>query len=99
DADAKKRGITDGIVTLHEPRHIDIAGDRAYVVVPADYTFKKKREGNKGDWFDIYVCLAESPAAVVYTRPQTLGRLLPNDAKDSRFIPRWRLSDGHPGGK
>ena len=41
DADAKKHGIADGIVTLHEPRHIDIAGDRAYVVVPADYTFKK----------------------------------------------------------
>jgi SnoaL-like domain len=42
DADARKNGITDGIVTLSKPRHIDITGDRAYVVVPANYTFKKK---------------------------------------------------------
>jgi ketosteroid isomerase-like protein len=42
DADAKKNGITDGIVTLGTPRHVDIMGDRAYVVVPANYTFKKK---------------------------------------------------------
>ncbi|MGD1098644.1 MAG: nuclear transport factor 2 family protein [Bryobacteraceae bacterium] len=42
DADSKKNGITDGIVTLSEPRHIDITADRAYVVVPANYTFKKK---------------------------------------------------------
>ena len=42
DADAKKNGITDGIVTLGNPRHIDITGDRAYVVVPASYTFKQK---------------------------------------------------------
>ncbi len=42
DADAKKNGITDGIVTLSNPRHIDITADRAYVVVPANYTFKKK---------------------------------------------------------
>jgi opacity protein-like surface antigen len=41
DADAKKNGITDGIVTLGQPRHIDIAADRAYVVVPASYKFKK----------------------------------------------------------
>ena len=42
DADAKKNGITDGVVTLSTPRHIDITADRAYVVVPANYTFKKK---------------------------------------------------------
>ncbi len=41
DADAKKNGITDGIVTLSKPRHIDITADWAYVVVPADYSFKK----------------------------------------------------------
>jgi hypothetical protein len=41
EADAKKNGITDGVVTLHKPRHIDITADRAYVVVPSDYTFKK----------------------------------------------------------
>jgi ketosteroid isomerase-like protein len=40
DADAKKKGISDGNLTLKSPRHIDITGDRAYVVVPANYTFK-----------------------------------------------------------
>ena len=42
DADAKKNGITDGIVTLGNPRHVDITGDRAYVVVPANFTYKQK---------------------------------------------------------
>lgn len=42
DADAKKNGITDGFVTLGKPRHIDIAGDRAYVVIPATYKFKQQ---------------------------------------------------------
>lgn len=47
DADAKKNGITDGIVTLSKPRHIDITADRAYVVVPADYSFKKNGKAMK----------------------------------------------------
>ncbi len=42
DADAKKNGITDGVVTLGELRHVDVNGDRAYVVAPANYTFKLK---------------------------------------------------------
>jgi hypothetical protein len=42
DADAKKSGISDGAVTLGRPRHIDVTGDRAYIVVPANYTFKQK---------------------------------------------------------
>jgi len=41
EADSKKGAVTDGLVTLHAPKHIEVAGDRAYVVVPADYTFKK----------------------------------------------------------
>jgi ketosteroid isomerase-like protein len=41
DADATKNGITDAIVTLHAPLHVDVSGDVAYVVVPADYTFKQ----------------------------------------------------------
>ena len=47
DADAKKNGITDGIVTLSNPRHIDITADRAYVVVPANYTFKQNGKAMK----------------------------------------------------
>jgi hypothetical protein len=42
DADAKRNGITDGVVTLGTPKHIDITADRAYVVVPADYAYKQK---------------------------------------------------------
>jgi hypothetical protein len=42
DADAKKNGITDGIVTLGKPKYIDISGDRAYVVIPSNYAFKQK---------------------------------------------------------
>src|SRR5579872_5169683 len=42
DADAKKNGITDGVVTLNAPTHVDVTGDRAYVVVPANYSFKVK---------------------------------------------------------
>jgi ketosteroid isomerase-like protein len=40
--DAKKNGITDPQVTLGKPSHVDVSGDRAYVVVPATYTFKQK---------------------------------------------------------
>ena len=42
DADAKKNGITDGKVTLGAPVHVDVTGDRAYVVVRANYTYKQK---------------------------------------------------------
>ncbi|MDP9266792.1 MAG: nuclear transport factor 2 family protein [Acidobacteriota bacterium] len=42
DADAKKNGITDGKVTLGKPWHVDVSGDRAYVVMPAKYSFKQK---------------------------------------------------------
>ena len=41
-ADSKKNGITDPIVKLGKPRHVDVTGDRAYVVVPATYTYKQK---------------------------------------------------------
>ena len=41
DADAKKNGITDGLVTLGKPRHVDINGDVAYAVFPATYAFKQ----------------------------------------------------------
>jgi len=39
-ANAKKNGVTDGIVTLAKPTSIETLGDRAYVVVPAQYRFK-----------------------------------------------------------
>ena len=40
DLDAKKLEITDGIVTLGEVRHLDVASGLAYVVIPADYGYK-----------------------------------------------------------
>jgi ketosteroid isomerase-like protein len=40
-ADAKKNGITNGIVTLGTPWHVDVSGDSAYVVVPATYSYQQ----------------------------------------------------------
>jgi ketosteroid isomerase-like protein len=37
DADAKKKGITAGAVTMGTPRHNVISGDRAYLVIPTSY--------------------------------------------------------------
>jgi ketosteroid isomerase-like protein len=42
DADAKKNGITDGTVKLGTAKHVDVTADHAYVVMPADYTYKMK---------------------------------------------------------
>jgi len=41
DTDARKNGITDGLVALGKPSHVDVTADRAYVVIPANYTFKQ----------------------------------------------------------
>lgn len=40
--DATRNGITDGIVTLGKARHVDVTGNRAYLVIPADYAYKQK---------------------------------------------------------
>jgi ketosteroid isomerase-like protein len=37
DADARKKGITAGAVTLGTPRHNMVEGDRAYLVIPTSY--------------------------------------------------------------
>jgi hypothetical protein len=41
NANAAAQGITDGFVTLKTPWHVEITGDRAYVVVPSDYAYKQ----------------------------------------------------------
>lgn len=41
DVDAKKNGITDGLVTMSDPQHVDITADHAYVVGSANYAYKK----------------------------------------------------------
>ena len=38
-AAGEKEGATGYFVTLGEPRHVDVTGDRAYIVVPATMTF------------------------------------------------------------
>lgn len=42
DADSKKKGITAGAVTMSTPRHHEVAGDRAYVVIPVSYQVTQK---------------------------------------------------------
>jgi len=42
EANAKKDVITDPVVTLQKPRHVYVAGDLAYVVVPANYDYRQK---------------------------------------------------------
>ena len=37
DTDAKKNGITGGVVTLGKPSPADVTGDRAHVVIPSNY--------------------------------------------------------------
>ena len=41
DAWAKQHGVTDGVVTLGRARGIEVVGDQACVVVPADFTYKQ----------------------------------------------------------
>ena len=47
DTDAARRGITDGVVTLGTPLHVDVDGNRAYVVIPSTYAFKLKGKAVK----------------------------------------------------
>jgi hypothetical protein len=62
DADAKRNGITDGVVTLGTPKHLDVTGDRAYVVIPSSYTFKMKGKPVKetGSMFTFALLKGES---------------------------------------
>lgn len=46
-ASARKAGITDGVVTLRKPLHVDVTGDRAYVVIPSDYAYKQNGKAKK----------------------------------------------------
>jgi ketosteroid isomerase-like protein len=62
DADAKKNGITDGVVTLSAPTHVDVTGDRAYMVVPANYSFKLKGKAVGEVGSIITLALQKSPA-------------------------------------
>ena len=41
DANSKREKITEPVVKLGKTRHVDVTGERAYVVVPANYNFKQ----------------------------------------------------------
>jgi ketosteroid isomerase-like protein len=57
DAFGKANQITPGAVTLAKPRHIDITGQHAYVVVPVGYTFTMKGKPMKQSGSTITVVL------------------------------------------
>ena len=59
---AKKNGVTDGMVTLGDPRHVDVTGDRAYVVVPTTFSFKQKGEPSKETGSTLTVVLQKGAA-------------------------------------
>lgn len=40
DATSKAEGITAPVVTIGTPWHLDVTGDRAYVVAPSTYAYK-----------------------------------------------------------
>jgi hypothetical protein len=62
DADAKKNGITDGIVLLSNQSHVDITSGRTYLVVASNYIFKRNGEAGQGNQLDVYVCPAKRPS-------------------------------------
>lgn len=48
EADAKKNDITDGVVTLGAPRHLEVTANHAYAVIPVDsFTYKVKGKATK----------------------------------------------------
>jgi len=62
ESNAKKEGISDGVVTLAKPRHVDVTGDHAYIVVPANYTFKQKGKAKKETNAMMALALQKGPA-------------------------------------
>jgi len=44
---AEKSGITNTKTTLGKPRHFEVTGDRAYVVIPVDITYTIKGKAKK----------------------------------------------------
>ena len=62
DEDARKNGVTDGVVTLGSPRHVDVAANNAYVVVPADYAFKQNGKAVKETASTLTIALRKTAA-------------------------------------
>lgn len=62
DAWAKKDGIADGSVKLGKPRHVNVTGDRAYVVAPANFKYKQKGKPVAQNGSTMTVALQKLPA-------------------------------------
>ena len=62
DKDAKKNAITDGVVTLGKPKHLDVDGIYAYVVIPSEYSFKKQGKPVKEKDSAFTLALKKGPA-------------------------------------
>lgn len=67
EADAKKNGVTDAVVTLDKPRHVDITGEVAYLVVPANYRFKQNGKPMKEVGSTLTVVLKKGSAGWLIT--------------------------------
>jgi len=67
DADSKKNGVTNGKVTITAAKHVDITGDRAYVVVPATYSYTQNGKPMKelGSAFTVVLQKAASGWRIV----------------------------------
>jgi hypothetical protein len=62
NAFSKANEITDAVATLGKPKHINITGDRAYVVAPATYTYKMKGNPTKESGSILTVALQKGPS-------------------------------------
>lgn len=60
--DAEQKELTNGVVTLHAPKHVDVANDRAYVVVPVNYEFNQKGKAVKQTRSTLTVALVKTAA-------------------------------------
>lgn len=47
DLDARKNGITDGVVTVRRIQHLDVTGDVAYAVAISNYAYNLKGKSMK----------------------------------------------------
>ena len=62
EAAAKQLGITDGFVTLGKALHVDVTGDRAYIVVSARFRYKLKGK-SVAESADVAVALQKDATA------------------------------------
>lgn len=60
DADAKKNGVTKPSVMFGRPRHLEVMGDRAYVVLPSEYDYTQNGKAVKETGASITIALQKA---------------------------------------